>query len=619
MAEGEESGGQGSSVYDIIDDLHRPHRKNLRRFPRLVTGSIRLVWRAGRADLLVSSGLQLVAGVGVAGQLLIGRHVLGSVLDAGDARSGFGGVVPSLALLIGITVAIGFATAVQVERTRLLSELVQRETAGRVLDVAQAVDLAAFESPEFYDRLQRATIGGQIRPLQMVNGLVGMTSALVTVAGIAIALAVIQPVLVPFVLLAYAPLWVASTRNSRSLFHFSAAQTPADRERAYLSTVMTGREEAKEVRAFDLGRYLRRRYDELYAQRIEGLRRLTRQRLGRSLVAACGSSGLTAAAIAFLAFLYVEGRVGLAGLGAAVAAVVQLGGRLSLLTAGASQLYEAGLFVEDYTSFVALADEHAAAPAPHRPDRGFDRLVVEDVGFTYPGAVHPAVEGVSFSIARGEVVALVGENGSGKTTLAKLLGDLYRPTSGRIVLDGVDAAELDPAEVRDSIAVIFQDFVRYLLPARANIGVGRHERIDDLEGIVEASRASGAHPFLGPLGYETRLGKQFLGGRELSTGQWQRVALARAFFRDAPFVILDEPTAALDPRAEHALFASIRDLLGGRAVLLISHRFSSVREADRIIVLDRGRIIEEGTHATLMDLDGRYAELFRMQAAAYGL
>jgi ATP-binding cassette subfamily B protein len=246
-------------------------------------------------------------------------------------------------------------------------------------------------------------------------------------------------------------------------------------------------------------------------------------------------------------------------------------------------------------------------------------LTAEEVSFTYPDATRPAVDRVSLEIDRGEVVALVGENGSGKTTLAKMLAGLYRPESGRILWDDTDLADVDADELRRSIAVIFQDFEKYLLPARENVGLGRRERIDEVEAIIEAAERADADQFLAtlPEGYETMLGREFSGGFDLSIGQWQRVALARAFFRDAPFVILDEPTAALDARAESRLFERMRELLEGRSVVLISHRFSSVRSADRIYVLHEGRVVEEGPHEELMERGGLYAELFTLQARAY--
>jgi ATP-binding cassette subfamily B protein len=238
------------------------------------------------------------------------------------------------------------------------------------------------------------------------------------------------------------------------------------------------------------------------------------------------------------------------------------------------------------------------------------------VTFSYPDATRATLADVTLELRAGEVVALVGENGSGKTTLAKLLAGLYRPDGGTIAWDGIDARDLD---VRDAVAVLFQDYAAFLLTVRENIGFGRIERIDDFAAILEAARRAGEHGFVSEWerGYDVVLGPVFLGGREISMGQWQRIALARAFFRDAPVVILDEPTAALDARAEHDLFSRIRELFAGRGVLLISHRFSSVRNADRIYVLHDGRIVECGTHAELLRRGGRYAELFALQASAY--
>jgi ATP-binding cassette subfamily B protein len=384
--------------------------------------------------------------------------------------------------------------------------------------------------------------------------------------------------------------------------------------------LLLGRDPAKEMRAFNLAAFLRRRYDRLYDERIGELRSLARRRMGRSLLGSLASAAVMAGTVAALAWLFVSGRMGLAAAGAAVFGLYQLGGRLRGLYMSATSLYEATLFIRDYSSFLQLEPERTARDGDGRSaPRGFTRLVAEDVSFTYPESDRAAVDGVSLEIGAGEVIALVGENGSGKTTLAKMLAGLYRPESGRIRWDDVDLADVDADELRNSIAVIFQDFERYLLPARENIGLGRSELIDDLDAVRTASERADADRFLAdlPEGYETMLGREFAGGYDLSIGQWQRVALARAFFRDAPFVILDEPTAALDARAESQLFDRMRELLEGRSVVLISHRFSSVRSADRIYVLHDGRVVEHGPHDELMAADGLYAELFRLQARAY--
>jgi ATP-binding cassette subfamily B protein len=589
-----------------------------RDLPRLIAASLKLVWGAGRREFAIMSALQLLEALGIAAQLFIGKAVLDAVLAAG-ASDNFAGVLPELAGLVAITVALDFARAIETEQTRVLSELVGRQALSRVIDVSTRVDLLAFESPDFYDRLQRARAQGMFRSMQTVNGLLGLVGAVVSAAGILLALAALQPLLLPLVLVGYVPLWFVSTLNSRDLYRFMHGMTPNERQRHYLERVLMGRDPAKEVRSFRLATFLRGRYDRLYDERIDELRSLARRRMGRSLLGSLASAAVTAGTVATLAWLFVSGRMGLAAAGAAVFGLYQLGGRLRGLYMSATSLYEATLFIRDYASFLELEPERWAQDGARRPPRGFQRLSAEDVSFRYPESERPAVDGVSLEIGAGEVIALVGENGSGKTTLAKMLAGLYRPESGRIRWDDVDLAEVDPDELRNSIAVIFQDFERYLLPARENIGLGRSELIDDLDAVRAASERADADRFLAdlPEGYETMLGREFAGGYDLSIGQWQRVALARAFFRDAPFVILDEPTAALDARAESQLFDRMRELLEGRSVVLISHRFSSVRSADRIYVMHDGRVVEHGPHEELMAADGLYAELFTLQARAY--
>ena len=589
-----------------------------RDLPGLLGDSIRLVWSSGRNTFLLTSSLQLLTAVGVVVQLFVAKAVFESVLGSGG-NADLAGVGPPLVALVAVTVALDLARAIQGEQSRVLGELVGRKAIDRVLDVSTRIDLLAFESPEFYDRLQRARAQGQFRALQTVNGLLGIVGSLMTAAAIIFALAALQPLLLPFVLIGYLPLWVVASLNTRDLYRYTRGMTPNDRQRGYLQNVLMGRNAAKEVRAFNLAEFLRRRYDTLYDERIAELRQLAKRRTARALLGSITSSAVTVGTIAMLAWLYTTDRMSLAAAGAAVFGLYQLANQLRGLHMSATSLYEATLFIRDYSSFLTLEPSVEEAEGRTPAPKSFDRLTVEDVSFTYPESNRPAVDGVSLEIGKGEIIALVGENGSGKTTLAKMLAGLYRPETGRIRWDDLDLADVDADDLRRAVAVIFQDFERYLLPARENVGLGRKERIDDVEAILEAAARADAHEFISklPEGYETMLGREFSGGFDLSIGQWQRVALARAFFRDAPFVILDEPTASLDARAESNLFERMRELLHGRSVVLISHRFSSVRSADRIYVLHDGRVVEEGSHEDLMARDGLYAELFTLQARAY--
>ncbi|MDP1806005.1 MAG: ABC transporter ATP-binding protein, partial [Acidimicrobiales bacterium] len=603
-----------------IDDVWRKAEDHsLRRLPGILAGALRLVREAAPRELTASVALQLGAGAGVAVQLLLGRELLAEILQADRVGGALGDVVPMLVAFLAVTAVVQFAQSARGELQRILGELAGRHAQDRIIDVATMVDLEAYENPEFHDRLMRASMAANFRPANMASNFTQLTSASIGVAGLLVALFALQPLLIPFIALAYVPVWVATIRNSRTSHGFGWRMTPADRKRQYLGMALIGKYFAQELRAFELASYLRRRYDALFDLRIAEVRAVTRTRLRRSLVANVASSVLSGMSVALVVGLLLAGRMSVASAAAAAVAIQQLGTRLSMIAGSGSTLFEDALFLDDYNSFLELAPAVAAGRPETRAPDGFATLTVDHVSFTYPGTDRVALDDVSFDIRAGEVVALVGENGSGKTTLAKLLCHLYTPTAGRILWDGVDTTTCDPADVRRHMAVIFQDFAQYCLSARDNIGVGGHERAEDLDAVVAAARDSGADEFLAalPLAYETMLGRQFEGGEELSIGQWQRVALARAFFRGAPFVILDEPTAALDPRAEHELFERIRTMASGRTVLLISHRFSSVRSADRIFVLRRGRLVEQGTHEELLAQGGQYAELYDLQAAAY--
>jgi ATP-binding cassette subfamily B protein len=568
--------------------------------------------------------LEVLSGVGVAVEVLVGRRVLEAVLSTQHSSAGLASVWPSAVLLGGITALLGLAGVVLREQQRMLSELTSRYAQDRILDVTCAVELAAFDEPEFHDRVARAQAGVMHAP-QMVFGLQGLGRSLAGTIGAAVALLAVAPLLVPVALLALLPGWLASGRRGRAFYAFGVIMTPKDRERSYLASLLTGRDPAKEVRAFGLAGFLRARYERLSDERIAEMRKISARQLRGMAAADLASAATIAVAIGVILWLAVSHHLSLAAAGAGTAALVLLGQRLAFAGQSAGMLQESAMFIDDFLAFARLAPGPEAAEelrdgvGPGREADSFGRIDLEGVTFSYPGSERVALRGVSMRISPGEVVALVGANGSGKTTLAKLLAGLYLPTEGRVCWDGLDTREVPSRELLSRSAIVFQDFIRYALSAGDNIALGRHERAGDTAGIVRAAGQAGADGDIAalPAGYETLLGPAFIDGTDLSTGQWQRVALARTFFRDAPLVILDEPTAALDAKAEHELFGKIGELFADRSVLLISHRFSTVRAADRIYVLREGEVVEAGTHESLMALGGTYAELFTLQATPY--
>jgi ATP-binding cassette subfamily B protein len=617
---GSGSGGGKRAGPTIFELNAQGEGRSPREIPRLVAAALAITWRAGRRELITMAALELLSGIGVAVEVLVGRRVLEAVLTAQHTTTGLAGVWPSAVALSVITAVLGVAGTVLREQQRLLSELTARSAQDRILDMTCAADLAAFDQPEFHDRAARAQ-AGVMRVPTLVFGLQGLGRSLAGAIGAAAGLLAVAPVLVPVALLALIPGWLASGRRGRAFYHFGVVTTPRDRERGYLASLLTGRDAAKEVRAFGLAGFLRARHDRLFDERIAEMRRISATQLRTVAVADLISSATIAAAIAVILWLAVSGHLALSSAAAGAAALVLLGQRLAFAGQSAGMLQESALFLDDFLAFTeqTVPPPQAREAAPSGQDMRFGPITAERVTFRYPGSERIALHDVSLRVEPGEVVALVGANGSGKTTLAKLLAGLYLPTEGRICWNGTDTRDVDSRELLSYSAIIFQDYIRYMLSAGDNIALGRHERHQDTASIVRAAERAGADQDIGtlPEGYETLLGPAFFNGTDLSQGQWQRIALARTFFRDAPLVILDEPTAALDAKAEHELFARISELLADRSVLLISHRFSTVRSADRIYVLSGGRVVESGTHDELLAADGTYAELFTLQAAPY--
>lgn len=602
----------------IVEARRRP--KELRRLPQLIGRSVRLVWRAAPGLFASSTTIQLLNGLLLAAQVLLVGLVLDAILRVQQADEPWSVVVlpvAGLAFALSLTTVAG---AMQSQLQRLLGELVVRSTWTDVLDVSTSVPLIRFEEPEFYDRLQQVQSNAVSRPFVMTQGLIGIVGGLAGLTGLVASVLVLSPLVLPLLIVAGVPLYVGTRILSRMEFNFIVEQVPRIRLRDYLRSLQVDRDAAKEVRAFALTEALQTRFHRVYLEYISMLKHHIRRRITVSLTTNSLSALALAVTLLFLVWLMAQGELELAAAGAAIVAVRMIAGQLTGLFSGVQGIFESSLFLDDLEEFLAMKPTAVALEMTGDPvPRGFTTLEAEGLTFSYPETDRPAVRLASLTVNSGEIVALVGENGSGKTTLAKLLAGLYQPEAGAIRWDGVDVARYDPTSLRESIALIFQDFIHYQLTAAENIGFGRVENLSELDKIARAAQQAGAEEFLArlPNGYETILSRMFKGGRELSIGQWQRVALARAFFRDAPFIILDEPTAALDPRAEHALFEALRELLAGRTVLFISHRLSTVRSADRIYVLHEGEIIEHGTHDELMALDGRYSELFRLQAAAF--
>jgi len=616
----DELGNTGDEYTDYIElAIAAKGRKSARQLMHLIAKCVRLVWSSARRVFILSASLQLVGGVIAAVQVLVTKQVLDALIAIQAHKSGVGHAIPPVIFLAALTAVQTTSSTVLSQQQRLLSELTMRRTWHEILDVAGAVNLRSFESSQFYDQLNRVQTNAISRPITMAMGLIGIIGGLAGSVGLAAAIVSLQPYLLPLLLLSGLPLWFTSRLQSRLEFGFVVKQTPRLRLRMYLMRILGDRDTAKELRAFGFGDALRRRFGDVYGDYVGDLRTHVAKKSALAFAGSLASAVFLGGTLVTLVWLVSNGDATLAEAGAAIIAIRLMSTQVTTLFSSVQQISESSLFLADYEAFVRLRPEGNEPGKGQPAPTSFEQIAANNVSFTYPGSNRDAVRGVSLDIRAGEVVALVGENGSGKTTLAKLLASLYEPDSGTISWDDVDIATYDQPGLRRAIAVIFQDFVRYELTAAENIAAGRPDAEKDPDGIAAAAAQAGAHAFLAelPKGYDTILSKAYRGGRDLSLGQWQRVALARAFYRDAPFVILDEPSASLDPRAEYELFSRIRELLTGRTVLFISHRFSTVRSADRIYVMKAGEIVERGTHEELMAAGGLYRDLFTLQASAY--
>jgi ATP-binding cassette subfamily B protein len=510
----------------------------------------------------------------------------------------------------GLGIAAGWAQARLAPHINYAVEL-------RLYEATTAVEMAAYDDAGFSEDMERARNRGIREAASIVSSSVNLLTGVVGVAATAVAVVLIQPLLLPCLLLAAVPSAVTALRVARMEYLAMLAWINRHRRRWLLGTLMASRHSATEIRTYQMRGFLLGEYRRIMRVQTRAELRLVRAQTGSRAIGAILTGLASGGLYAVLGLLLLEGWVPLAAAATGVVALQTARGGLQTAIQATNQLYEAALYYGDFRGFLVRAAGHL----PHRsgaPATGFEELRLDAVTLRYADTEQPAVDGVTLTLRRGQVIALVGENGSGKSTLAKLIAGLYQPTAGTVLLDGRDASELDPATHAGLVAVISQDTWRFPFTAAQNIAIGRYDRVNGEPTIPEAAALATAHDMISelPNGYDTLLNREFRDGHELSGGQWQRLAAARGFYRDAAILIADEPSASLDPRAEHALFQQLRRH-PDRAVVLITHRLANVRHADHIYVLHHGRIVEQGAHRDLMLAGGRYAELFTLQAAGY--
>ena len=497
---------------------------------------------------------------------------------------------------------------------------VELEAERRLLEKASKVDLGHFDNSDWHDRLARARRDVNWRPGDLTWSILGLSGNIISIILMAGLLASLHFVLVILALGAAFLSLLLESRVTTKLYKYFYKETPEERERQYLGDLLVQPRNTKEVRAYVLADYLLGRHrklsDDLFRQR----QRMFRLGSTMSFVSGFVTGTILALAYVFVAYKGIQGTISPGAVVLVIGAFTSVSGTLSNISSTFVSVDQHTAFLDDYFSFLAI---EPLLPVPSKPETipagTIDAIQFEDVTFTYPGMHDPALVGLNLQIRKGELIALVGENGAGKSTLVKLLLRFYDAQQGKILFDGIDVKELRPEELRNRIGVLFQDYATYELSIRENVVMGRPNGKPDDEQVIKALQDSRSEWLVSkmPNGLDSKVGRLFEGGHDLSGGEWQRLALARIMYRDADVWILDEPTSSLDPEAEAAIFAELKENLKGRIGIVISHRFSTVRIADRIAVIDDGRVTELGTHEELLAAGNRYAELFELQASGY--
>ena len=600
-------------------DLHDTYVSMKDEIPR----AIRLVFRMTPGSTLANILLMFIIGLLPLATLYIIKLLVDTV-TAGIAAGDKAPVSQELILIIIAAVIIALLTACFRAISAYVTEIQSFELTDGITDLihtqSMALDLAYYENPAYQDTLHRAQISGSSRPGKIVNDIVQIVQNCISIIAVG-ALIISFSALTGIILIGSAlPAMVVRFWYTRKLYDLTLRETELNRKSAYYHTLLTHAHYAKENRLFSLGPFFRGLYNS--TQKL-----IRSSKLGISRSKAIWdfiTQGLVTLAMfgsfTVIAFMTLDGKISLGDMVMFFVGFQMCLGYIQTIFSSLNTLYDDHLFLRDFFLFLDLKPAIAAPEKPiPLPDKPVEEIRLNSVSFSYPGAQKPALQDISMSIRKGEVIAFVGENGAGKSTLIKLLCRLYLPEAGTITVDGIDMNTIDPEAWRRRLSVLFQDYIRYQLTVEDNIRVGDIERADDPGSIENSARKAGAERMIQrfPNRYKTMLGKIFSGGQEISTGEWQKIALSRAFFREAELILLDEPASSLDALAEAEIFRKFKEIIQNRTAVIISHRFSTVQMADRIYVIEQGKIIENGSHADLMALNGRYAEMFRVQADSY--